>query len=418
MPFTLPKHAVIAIAGGVSAVIIGACVVLLPKVGGNDPADILPAAQTTALIRHATPDTISRMAPYVAGLDRIPLPTDHAVDVALLTLADGTPAWVLFDTSTAPAGMRFSITASDTVVQPLIGKGESRLSQTDAYRELRGFASKDTASAFIQPNVRLTSEGTALLALPDPVIALFEQDRTRIALGDAPGFPSWTSARSGTMHDATLMIQLDDAAGLSELASFLSPQVRSLLESRMRTAVAGLFGNGISPLFDLLPLVRGSFSLQAKKTPKGWTAVLSGQTDDAVKARKEIDALHTAFAASQPGIEVLTRAFDKQFSYIGIRKTGDTAKRDTEQYQGYDVVKSVAAGSGTLITGIAGSSVVIGNDEAAFKEVLGSPDVMAADGVHLDATTLPTLLPSIPWNTGLAATVSRANGRLIIDIPR
>lgn len=418
MPFTLPKHAVIAIAGGVSAVIIGACVVLLPKAGGNDPADILPAAQTTVLIRHATPDTVTRMAPYVAGLDRIPLPTDHAVDVALLTLADGAPAWTIFDAATAPAGMRFKITASDTSVQSLIGKGEDRLSQGDAYRELRGFATDGAPSAFIKQDVRLTSEGTALLALPDPVIALFEQERTRIVLGDAPGFPSWTSARSGTMHDATLVIQLDDAGALAELSSFLSPQVRSMLESRMRTMVAGLFGGGISPSFDLLPLVRGSFSLQAKKTPKGWSAVLSGQTDDAVKARKEVDALHAAFAASQPGIEVLTRVFDKQFSYTGIRKADDTVKRDTEQYRGYDVVKSVAAGSGTLITGIAGSSVVIGNDEAAFKEVLGSPDAMAADGVHLDATTLPTLLPSIPWNTGLAATVSRANGRLIIDIPR
>lgn len=420
---------------GASLIAVGtALFVILQHSGRNDPATILPARETIALVRNADTEVMERLNAYVTGFDAIPLP-DHPVDVALLLLPDGDRAWAIFDASTAPLGTRFSITASDTAAQALIGEKGNVLADDRSYADLQSFLPENASGAYLKfPAVTLNRDiaATSLVSLDSPAVLVFEHTRTRFALPMAQDMDWTTNQVPAAFDDPSVVLAADDASSLlDETSSLLSPQPRALLESAVRTSLVTLFGKEISPAFDLLPLVRTSFSAQLK-TGASTRIVVAGQADSAQTAKETVTRMHEAFASNLPGVETLSRALDDKFSYTGIRRTDDTAVHSSRQLNGYSVEKSMRrSGSGMFLTAVRGSSVLLSNDEASLTRALSSPWQPVADGsvVSLAANRADlaqlwkTFLPQVPsvlepGNSPVQWSAKREGGALVLDIPR
>lgn len=406
--------------------------VTLRHSGRNDPASILPANETIALVRHANAEVMGRLNEYVTGFDGIPLP-DHAVDIALLKLPNGNTAWAIFDAVTAPLGSRFSITASDAAAQSLIGNGEGRLSDDAAYGNLTGVSGDNASGAYLKfPDIVLrdTNPVATLLQPTSPAALLFEAERTRIVLPSS-GVQNlgWgTNDVPSAFDSPSVVLAANDIGILAELSDVLSADIRLLFQSTMRTLLGGLFGERISPAFDLLPLVRTSFSLQEN----GAKVLVAGNADNAQDARKTITRLHEAFASNLPGIEVISRPLDDQFSYTGIRKAEGSAERTTERLNGYDLEKSAhRSASGSFVTAIRGTSVLLSNDEATMRKAISSSFVPVADGsvasfsadraqaTELWKAYLPLPTPFANDETArIGWSVQAGGSNLIVDIPR
>lgn len=390
LKLTMPKHIAVAIAGGVLAVALGAGVIFLGRGPDNDPADILPSAQTVALVRHADRQGLLVLQTYVTGFDSVALP-DHPVDVALLTLPNGSPAWAVFDEHTAPVGMRFSISASDASVQAMIGKGEDRLSQDDSYRRLKGFLS-DGPSAYLRfPGLTL-------------------KPSTAIASAFAPSRP--VAVRFGA--DATDIV-LPQGGVIESISSVLSPSARTLVQSRIRTVSAALFGSALSPAYDIFPL----FERNTAAILKGDSFAIAGKASPVVSARDGVDALHDAFGTAKAGYEVVNLPLDDQFSYTGIRQAEGAAERTTMSENGFAVETSTRGSDGSLLTALQGSSVVLSNGKQMLEEgekALTGSGAGAVFSFSADQAALRKLFPAA--TAGMQWNVTRESGRLILEIPR
>lgn len=421
----------IAIAASFVAIGTALAVVFLGS-HGNDPADILPADATIALVRNADADVIGELNRYLTGFDGIPLP-DHPVDVALLRLPDGNRAWAILDSATAPLGTRFRITASDAAAQGLIGHDGAVLAESDAYQDIKPFLPDGATGAYLTfPGITWNRDAAlSSLILPQaPVGVVFEAARTRVVLPSAASGMDWTANRvPNAFERPSLILAADDAAAtLAQASAFLPADAHASFQSAVRTKLAALFGTGVSPSFDLLPLVSNAFSLQTS----GGSVVVAGEAKNAQAARALATKLHEAFASAIPGIEVVSRPLDEKFSYTGIRQTDDTAERTTERVGGYDVETSrQRSGSGAFLTAIRGSSVLLGNDAAALKRAIASAPAPVAEGSvallsaeRADLRTLwKTFLPSLqpfagPDGGPVRWSVSREGGSLVIDLSR
>ncbi len=390
MKYSMPKHIAVAIAGGVLAVSLGAGVIFLGQGSENDPADILPAAQTLALVRNADRASMLTLQRYVVGFDSIALP-DHPVDVALLGLPNGSPAWAIFDAKAAPVGMRFSISASDASVQGMIGEGEGRLSEHESYVGLKAYLS-DAPSAYLRfPDVGMKPSGASTVFAPaQPVAIQLKADAIRIILPE--GNPS------------------------TSLASALSASARTLAQSRIRTVATSLFGSALSPTYDIWPLVERDTHIFLA----GNSFAVAGKATSSVSVRDGVKKLHDAFGGAKAGVEVVELPLDDQFSYTGVRLTDDAAKRTSESRDGFTVETSTrGGGNGLLLTATQGSSVVIANTQDGLKEGMealsgsgaGFGFTLSADEAALRAV-FPDAKGAIRWNG------RRENGRLVLEIPR
>jgi len=396
MKLTATQYSAIAIAAAFIAIGSSLGVVFLGHSSGNDPADILPAKETIALVRNADQAAIATLGTHLNGFDAIPL-QEHPVDVAVLRLPDGKTAWVVLDSVSAPAGMRYSITASDTAAQGLIGKGADRLSDDGTYADLRAFMA-DAPFAYVRfPDISMKPVASA--------VGLF-----------APSEPV-----AVTWKDGTMSIVLPGKDILSTLASSLSPSAQTLAESRIRTIVADIFGPSVSPAYDILPLIRSSASVELRE---GGGIIVVGETDNAADARATIERLHVAFAAGRPGIEVVSRPLDEQFSYTGIRKTDTGVQKTTERRDGFDIVRS-HADTAMFLSATRGSNVVLSNtmDGLSAGMTIASDGSPFRSGAHFsfaaDAASVRKLFPtlgdaakSVQW------VLTPQNGRLVLEIPR
>ncbi len=390
MKYSMPKHIAVAIAGGALAVALGAGVIFLGQGSDNDPADILPAAQTLALVRNADRASMLTLQTYVIGFDSIALP-DHPVDVALLELPNGSPAWAIFDTHTAPVGMRFSISASDASVQGMIGEGESRLSEQQSYGDLKAYL-RDGPSVYLRfPGVGMKpSVASAVFAPVQPVAIQLGADAIRIVLPE--GDPS------------------------ASLASALSASTRTLAQSRIRTVATSLFGSALSPTYDIWPLVERDTSIFLA----GDSFAVAGKAGLSVSVRDGIKKLHDAFGSAKAGVEVVELPLDDQFSYTGVRLTDDAAKRTSEFRDGFTIETSTrGGGNGLLLTATQGSSVVVSNTQDGLKkgmEALSGSGAGFGFALSADEAALRTLFPdakgAIRWNA------DREGNRLVLSIPR
>ncbi len=394
MTFTLPKHAAVAIAGGAGAILVGAAVVLLPNLHRADPATILPD-NTMALIRHADRDVLETLNRHIEGFEGIPLP-DYPVDVALLPLPDGNTAWVMFDTTTAPAGTRFAISASDETVRSQIGLGEARLSDDSDYASLTGFLNDAAPSAYMRfPGIRM--KNPSLLEPQESLGVMFEQDRLRVVLPDTTD-------------------------PLPALFSLLSPSAQSLLQSKARTLLTSVAGSDISPTYDILPLL----GMPAMLDMKGGNALtLAGTTRDTVAARTLAEKLHAGFAGLQAGAEVVNRELDDQFSYTGIRKADSSVEQTSERINGFDVQRSIrTGGSSVFLTALRGGSMALSNDEAGFETAVNassSGTLLSGGTIRLsaDAAAVRSIFPFLADRAAdIRWTVMRMGNRLVLEIPR
>lgn len=386
LSFTMPKHIAVAIAGGALAIALGTAVIFLGKGTENDPANILPADQTLALVRNANQQSMLALQAYVPGFDSIALP-EHPVDVALLSLANGSSAWAIFDTSTAPIGTRFSISASEASVQGMIGAGENRLSEDASYKDLKPFMDNGPAAYLRFPALSLKPSTTvgSLFAPKKPVAVLFGADATRVVLPE------------GELPEA--------------LSSSLSPATATVLESKIRTLAAAFFGTEVSPAYDILPFLRTSGLLEMRN---GKDIVLAGEGGSDVQAT--VRRLHDFFAAGQPGVEVVNLPLDDQFSYTGIRKSDASVRKTTEYRNGFEVTKS--SGDGALfLSATRGSSVVLSNAEEGLAAGMAALDAAGNSfAFRADAPSVEGLLPSV-GNASVLWTATRDNGRFILEIP-
>jgi len=390
MKYSMPKHIAVAIAGGVLAVSLGAGVIFLAQGSENDPADILPAAQTLALVRNADRGSMLTLQTYVTGFDSIALP-DHPVDVALLALPGGSPAWAIFDAKAAPVGMRFSISASDASVQGMIGEGEGRLSEEKSYEEMKGYLRDGPAAYLTFPGVGMKpSAASTVFAPTKPVAVQLKANAIRIVLpeGDLP----------------------------ASLGSVLSPSARTLAQSRIRTVATSLFGSALSPAYDIWPLVKRDTNIRLA----GDSFSVAGKTDTPVSVRDGIKKLHDSFASAKAGVEVVELPLDDQFSYTGVRLSDDAATRTSESKNGFTVETSTRNGTnGSLVTATQGSSVVLSDTQDGLNKGM---EALSGSGSGFDFTLsadeaalrrfFPDAKGAIRWN------VDREGNRLILTIPR
>lgn len=383
------KHIAVAIAGGVLAVALGLGVVFLGnRSDKKDPATILPAWETKLLARNVTADSLRLLQDRIQGLDGISLP-GHAVDIALLDTGTNL-SWVMFDATTAPAGMRFSITASDTAAQSLIKQGDGRLSDDREYKGIMD-ALPDGTVAFVRLD-ELTMKDPSIFDPFDTTGIVFEPSRTRILLPQA--------------HFSSAIPEL------------FSDQAAALLQSYARTTISALFGPQISPAYDVLALFHEPLSLRVMQN--GSVTVMGkardGRTTDTMVAK-----LHDAFASKEAGSEVVTKKLDDQFSYTGIRQADASVNRTKENRNGYAVEKSVrSGGNGTFITAIGGSSVILTTDEAALADAIDGFDANGNTfSIRLDG---PSVASAMPLLKGTARpidwSVSRDRYRAFLEIPR
>jgi len=390
MKYSMPKHIAVAIAGGILAVALGAGVIFLGNGSDNDPADLLPAGQTLALVRNVDRQSMLTLQTYLTGFDSIALP-GTPVAVALVNLTGGSPAWVILDAKAAPVGMRFSISASDAAVQGMIGEGEGRLSGEKSYLDLKGYL-RDGPAAYLKfPGIGMKPSLTSSTFAPaQPIAVQMKPEAMRIVL---------------------------PAGDLSaSLGSVLSPSARTLAQSRIRTVATSLFGSTLSPAYDILPLVERDTGIFLT----GDSFSVAGKAGPLTSVRDGVKKLHDSFGTAKAGVEVVNLRLDDQVSYTGVRLTQDAAQHASESRGGFTVDTSTrGGGNGLLLTAIQGSSVVVSDTQDGLQKGM---DALSGSGAGFDFTLsadesalrrfFPEAKGAIRWN------VDREGNRFILTIPR
>lgn len=370
---------ILAVALGIAVVILTA--LFFPRAASYGPADVLPADRTLLYLENADPSVPAQLGFLVPVLHTMP-PTDGTA-AALIRHDDGSAHWVVFEKDeTGAAAMR----AVHPGTLALIGTGAS-LSDDAAYRTLaRGRAGTGSwlyvhaaQDHLALPDALEPPGGPLSIALPSSGIHI---------AWPAAGMVRPLSAAFGSTDDQRTILHLqagDLRSLLGQLSGMLTDHTTLAYESALRAWFARTFGQDLSLVYDLAPLLEGQTSVTLMQTNSGTLALLEGTADNAAR---QLDALHAGFAASLGTAQRVERTFDDAFSIRHVR-AGSDARESTDEVSGWHL-RSATRGDSGLHSAVRGDRFMLSNDISLLRAALETPAVPppAASGMPVARGTL------------------------------
>jgi hypothetical protein len=220
-------------------------------------------------------------------------------------------------------------------------------------------------------------------------------------------------------------------------SALVSHDLSLATEAIIRQSLADLFGTGLSPQYDIIPLMHGPTTVQAAQSGASLRIVLEGLVTSG-NAADAMTALGDRFKSTLTAVKLNAQTYDKKFSITTVEEDTSLVSDTVTDENGWHIriIKQSMTGK-SLFVALSGNAYVISNDEASFRKTLStaSPSFAATEtepaGLGLiDSTAFSTFLTdhlptaweglSFPSGTGgyLKWRLSREGERLTIVVKK
>lgn len=346
----------------------------------SSPADLLPAKNVTALFSRITKENARPFIEEFPQLASVPLPSASPSALALVRLDSGTDGWILFTRQSIPGKPSFAVSASSPEMLALLSHTSTPLSASPDYRML-----EESDASALAAHLRFP----ALTQPQHPLFRRFAPVTSPLSMTIGSGgitiaWPHEKAETSTLSHIAPpvfdqelLTLQTSDGTDpLGSIIDRISREDALVLQGALTGMLKEIFGDDLSPRYDLLPLMEHEYALHLAGSYDHPRFVLRG---GAPEARTHVEKLHALFAAHVPVSESRTHAFDDGFVMTDIRRLEDAVEDVASREHGWDV-RRTTTGSGTaLISALRGSDFILANDETGFARALTDGDSLRTD---------------------------------------
>lgn len=409
MHHSLLKQVGIAIAAFVVVAAASAAVWFLRDTGAlsPSPADVLPANTVRGLFSVRGQEDLNRFAGWFGLSSSLPTTAEPSW-VALVSGAK--PGWLLFRPTPNGSAEPYLITASDPSLLGLLQQKGEKLGNDDAFVDVQPDADAP-AWAYLAPAQTPRTLLGGWLKTPAAMSVSVSPDSVALQLRDAVHVGGKVYGVRTGKHD--LSVAAGDWAGVAaQLRPHLGDEPALLGRTAMETVLDPLFGDALSPAYDLLPLLEDGGALHLD-TGSGGTLqlLLTGSATSDAAAESILERVREGFAGAKGSVSRDRRTFEGEFAMDWLRADGGGIQERTERIGGWEITWQERDGL-ILGTGHAGKRIVVADSEtglrAALTEastedaVLGGGNTAAGEA---DLRTLNTLLqnwfgtnaPSLPF---------------------
>lgn len=218
----------------------------------------------------------------------------------------------------------------------------------------------------INPDIPLPASQRSMLEMwmevPGPVL-----------LGRAQS-GSFLAAMPLAFADPTVVLILPEEPAAADLLRLLRPSVRIPAEALLRQTLAELFGDELSPAYDLLPLLGKGTTLQiARGGGESSVFLLNGSMEDPQALDARLSRLQGLFADARPLVEQRQRTFDDGWTFHDVRVNPAAVERTERMLGGWRVQTTSHPESGkAMLSARDGNRYILTNDPAAFEAYAAS----------------------------------------------
>ncbi|MDD4287647.1 MAG: hypothetical protein PHO20_03785 [Candidatus Peribacteraceae bacterium] len=397
------------------------------------PADLLPADETLILFSSTDDALLRQYETWLPILKTLPV-AEIPRTVAVVQVPNEGKALVVFARrpvapDALPSGAKWTqhevgplfVSASSPAVFPLLQEPARPLRSSQAFTLLARGGTEQSPWIFVERSLL-----PAPTTLTDSVLdTLFLHSTSHLGIFPRSGsgmivrlFPASTDGRSlslphpmGRTPEFSIALARPEST-LGELQGKLSQESRIMLDTRMLTFFSETFGDDVSFLYDVLPLLARPARLSLSRTASGTLSLLlQGSASDAAPA---IARLHEAFRGSRTTARTVTRVFDGRYTFRNVRDDTHMITDELVSVGGMQMHKTIHATQGEFCSAIQGEDFLLSTDcmllEHAILERPQGPGASAlAAGTFSSASLslllgsdLPTLLlpasPLLPTN--------------------
>ncbi len=394
---------------GLGAFIVVATGILLAWQGipavVRDPGNVLPLDQTVAVLMNidaAAAKAIAKTLPQIATMPQ----KKGMFAAALLQKEDGTLGWA----ELMPNGKNgMKLISDDSQVLALIArtKDSPRLSTSATYHMLTKNCLPSACAYFAFPKVEIDPRSPlgALFTSNEPVSVEIDDDSIILRTIRETAENQFSSLDSGPkdLFDYPLLILhvSNFQTFARNLRSMLRPEPALVTETIIRTSLTSLFGEDVSPFYDLPPLLKGKTTLSIAEGIEGHLRiVLEGEERD---GGKKLRSLLERFHARQVTTTVEKHTFDNRFPFSVMRQDESQVETVSGSVLGWDtlMVRHTMT-QNALFLALKGHRYILSNDQPAFEKAL--------------KTDAPTFVPGEVWPAGVGLVDSRAATKLLKNI--
>lgn len=382
---TLVKHIALGTLSLLGILVASATVWFLFPKKQMQPEDLLPADRTVLFLHLKDAKDLPTLAAWFPILREVP-PSPLLAAAALLALDRGEHAWVFFyRPSTAQRSPLLVQTSSPQALRFLRLPGEEAsarsflpLQRAPAYRAVRSGGNTDTrlflGSPFLarEPSYALD----ALLPLRAPLHVHLGASGTTITsvTKDLPGREVLPMEIPLAFADPLLVFgTVHPAALLAHAHASLLPSVTVPFVAIARAMLRDLFGEDLSPAYDLLPLLGQSAILQiGPATGSGKTSILlQGAIDDRADTKRRLEMLHERFRETLPVNQVVSRSFEGDRSFEDVRQSESGTEVLQRTTQGWEMRETRHRGSRRVfVTALSGNRSILSTSSEAVDAFL------------------------------------------------
>lgn len=379
------QHALVALATTMAVLCIAAVAYVLLPSGINSVAYVLPAHSTLLVLHPINQDIIDAWSASLPALQSLPA-WQAGQSAALLRSADGSLQWHLLDTTSYAPGT------------PTLNGEEKRLSEDAEYLRL-ALTRRTDPWLYVHSDAWKDDESQILLSKQSVATAIIRHEDSWSIVRPKTGrtLPPANPLARLSMSPSMTMYASDLASVIESLQTLLSGNVQTLAGVHIATALRTLFGEDLSPRYDLLPLLSGPGQLVIA-TVDGSTHAAALVTLSKEKSASTATLLHAAFTQNQPLAEQQERTFDDTFTHQAIALRTKELTQQTWEEGGWHFMQTSSSGS-LLITAEQDQTIIVAThpalaaDMAAFTETSADhKDASVARGT-LSTAWIHELLP-------------------------
>lgn len=371
----------------------------------RDPGTILPLDQTVAVLINidaVTANVIGKTLPQISTM-----PQKKGMSAAaLLQKEDGTLGWVVL----MPSGKSgLSLVSDDNQIVELLAhtKENPRLGTSATYVMLTKNCLAGQCAYVAFPKLRIDTHS--------PLGALFASEApTSVEIGN----DSLTLRTIVNSHEDRLPLMdtgpkdlFDHPLLILHVANFvtfarnvqrvLQPEPALALKTLIRASLAPLFGEDISPFYDLPPLLKGKTTLYAAQgSGTHLRIVLEGEQRD---NGKMLHSLLQHFHEQQITTTVEKHTFDNRFQLNVMRQDESQINTQSGSILGWKTLSVEQKVTGaSLFLALKGRNYILSNDQIAFEKAMEQE--------------APSFTPGDLWPAGLGLIDSKAVTKILKNL--
>lgn len=359
-----------AIATGAAAVVLVVATIAFFSIqnGPVSPAAKVPARETVAFFTNITKETATTFAAYVPMLSQVAL-DDTPSAVAIIKTGSGQTGWAILQRTPADEEP-FSLRVSDPSLSDLFHDREEPLSTSYAYRALHRKKNDDPSVWLRFPDVSINpaSPFASLLKTAEPALIVSKADGLEVSVITDDSFPVLMSGPKEVFERPLFIAHVSNGtAFLENIQSHLQENPLMVSKTVLGSALASLFGQGISMTYDLPPVLEGATTVEVAK---GNGNALRVFVEGTIPDDKEVfQNLVDRFKGNLTAIAVHRETFDEKFDWQDIREDKSVIEDISDARNGWTLrtIRQTQSGKALFIA-TRGRRFILSNDGDAFQK--------------------------------------------------